>query len=62
MAGTEEAPAFEIAAAGVNPDGMALRELARAIGRADLVDRFLSDIRSRMTGGAPAPAAPDPGA
>jgi len=56
LANTDEGPAFEIATGGQIADGVALRELARVIGRADLIDRFLNQLRTRMTGGAPAPA------
>lgn len=56
MAGTPDADAFEIVAAGVNADGAsAIRDVARAVARADLLDRFLGNIRSRMAAGAPAP-------
>jgi tetratricopeptide (TPR) repeat protein len=70
MANTEEADAFEIVAAGINADGAAIREVARAVARTDLLDRFLQRQRARMTEQAanaaaqagPASTAPRPGA
>lgn len=54
MAGTPDADAFEIVAAGVNADGAsAIRDVARAVARADLLDRFLGNIRARMAASAP---------
>jgi tetratricopeptide (TPR) repeat protein len=70
MANTEESDAFEIVAAGVQADGAAIRDVARAVARTDLLDRFLQRQRARMTEQAaqaqaqasttqtPAPAAP----
>ena len=73
MAGTPEADSFEVVAAGIHAEGSAIRDLARAVARTDLLERFMTDIRSRMTaeaaaaeaaqagaqGGAPAPGAPN---
>lgn len=53
MANTEEADAFEIVAAGVQADGAAIRDAARAVARTDLLDRFLQRQRARMTEQAP---------
>lgn len=69
LAGTEHADAFEIVAAGVHADGSALRDVARAVARSDVLDRFLQRQRARLTeeaarsaanaaNAAPAPAAP----
>ncbi len=71
MANTPEADAFEIVAAGINADGAAIRDVARAVARTDLLDRFMQRVRSRMTEQAaqtaaanaaatPTPAAPVP--
>lgn len=63
MANSEEADSFEVIASGVHADGAAVRDVARAVARSDLLDRFLQRQRARMTaeaaGNAPAtPAAP----
>jgi hypothetical protein len=68
MAGSSQADAFEIVASGIHAEGVAVRDLARAVSRTDLLDRFLQRIRARMTAGAagspaapaPAPASPAP--
>jgi hypothetical protein len=57
MANTEEADAFEIVAAGVNAQGAAIRDVARAVARTDLLDRFMQRLRSRMTEQAAQPTA-----
>lgn len=63
MAGTPDADAFEVVAAGVHAEGATIREVARAVARTDLLNRFLENIRARMTAGAPpAQAAAAPGA
>jgi tetratricopeptide (TPR) repeat protein len=49
MAGTESADAFEVVAAGINADGAAIRDVARAVARTDLLDRFMHGLRDRMT-------------
>jgi hypothetical protein len=49
MANTPEAAAFEVVASGANADGAAIRDVARAIARTDLLDRFMQTLRSRMT-------------
>jgi hypothetical protein len=46
---TEEADAFEVIAAGVHADGAALRDVARAVARVDLLDRFVQRQRARIT-------------
>ena len=70
MANTPEADAFEIVAAGINADGAAIRDVARAVARTDLMGRFIERMRTRMTeqaaqtaanrapAGPPAPPAP----
>jgi hypothetical protein len=67
LAGTPEADAFEIVASGISADGAAIRDVARAVARSDLLDRFMQRMRSRMTeeaeqaqaqAGATTPAAP----
>jgi hypothetical protein len=49
MANTPEADAFEIVAAGVTADGAAIRDVARAVARTDLLGRFIDRLRTRMT-------------
>jgi hypothetical protein len=67
LANTPEADAFEVVAAGVTADGAAIRDVARAVARTDLLERFMERLRARMTQeaanqpaapGAPAPTAP----
>jgi hypothetical protein len=69
LANTPEADAFEVVAAGVTADGAAIRDVARAVARTDLLERFMQRLRARMTQeaantpqpatpGAPAPMAP----
>jgi len=64
LANTPEADAFEVIAAGVTADGAAIRDVARAVARTDLLERFMERLRARMTqeaaNNAPqqAPAAP----
>jgi hypothetical protein len=62
LAGTPEALAFEVVAGTVNADGLELAQLARAVGRSDLLGDYLAEIRTRISG-APTPAptpAPSP--
>ncbi len=53
LAGTEEADAFEVVASGIHAEGAAIRDVARAVARTDLLDRFMTshpcahDRRSR---------------
>jgi hypothetical protein len=54
MAGTPEADSFEVVAAGIHAEGASLRDVARVVARTDLLDRFLQNIRARMTAEAPA--------
>lgn len=49
LANTPEADAFEVIASGVHADGAAIRDVARAIARTDLLDRFMQGLRTRMT-------------
>lgn len=65
LAGTESADAFEVVAAGINAEGAAIRDVARAVARTDLMDRFMQSMRTRMTQDAaqaaeaqPAPTSP----
>jgi hypothetical protein len=63
LAHTGEADAFEVIASGVNADGAAIRDVARAVARTDLMDRFMQRVRASMTVDAhgnplPAPSAP----
>lgn len=72
MANTDQAVPFEVVAAGINADGAAIRDVARAVARTDLMDSFMQTIRARMTaqaaqteatraqGAAPPAAAPAP--
>jgi hypothetical protein len=60
MANTPEADAFEVIASGVHADGAAIRDVARAIARTDLLDRFMQSTRARMTQEATAPQARPP--
>ncbi|MFZ2030535.1 MAG: hypothetical protein WAU68_09525 [Vitreimonas sp.] len=68
MAHTDEADPFEVVASGVTADGSAIRDVARAVARTDLMDRFMHRLRAGMTVDAhgnplPAPTAPvQPGA
>jgi tetratricopeptide (TPR) repeat protein len=67
MANTAQADAFEVIASGVQADGAAIRDVARAVARTDLLDRFMQRLRTNMTAEANAhpatPAAPaTPGA
>jgi tetratricopeptide (TPR) repeat protein len=64
MANTDEADAFEVVASGVHADGAAIRDVARAVARTDLMGRFIERLRSQMTAEAaaaantPAPTSP----
>lgn len=65
MANSDEADAFEVVASGVHAEGAAIRDVARAVARTDLLGRFMQRMRSTMTAeaaanaaAAPAPAAP----
>jgi tetratricopeptide (TPR) repeat protein len=49
MAGTESADAFEVVAAGVTAEGSAIRDVARAVARTDLLERFMTGLRARLT-------------
>lgn len=74
MANSDEADDFEVVASGINADGAAIRDVARAVARTDLLDRFMQRIRNEMTaeareaqqapaqqpGAPPPPAAPPP--
>ncbi len=71
LANTAEADAFEVVASGVHAEGAAIRDVARAVARTDLLDRFMQRLRARMTEQAaqaaanapdPTPASPTPGA
>lgn len=59
MAASPDADAFEVVSAGVETNGAELREVARNIARTDLLDRFLRDLRAKMSAPA-APASPAP--
>jgi hypothetical protein len=64
LADTPEADAFEVIAAGINADGAAIRDVARAVARTDLLARFMERLRARMTEEAantPAPTLPPGG-
>lgn len=56
MAGTPEADSFEVVASGITAEGASIREVARAVARTDLLDRFMTRLRTRMTAEAPPPA------
>jgi len=49
MANTPQADAFEVVAAGITADGAAIRDVARAVARTDLMGRFIDRMRTRMT-------------
>lgn len=49
LANTPEADAFEVVASGVQAEGAAIRDVARAVARTDLLDRFMQNLRARMT-------------
>ncbi|MEQ1617281.1 MAG: hypothetical protein ABL883_02920, partial [Terricaulis sp.] len=65
LANTAEADAFEIVASGVHADGAAIRDVARAVARTDLLDRFVQRLRAQITEHASntpaAPSGPGPG-
>lgn len=48
MTGTPDADAFEVVSAGVDANGAQMREIARAVARTDLLERFLRDMKARM--------------
>ncbi len=50
MAGTAEALPFEVVAGTVNAEGLELAQLARAVGRSDLLGDYLAEIRARIAG------------
>jgi hypothetical protein len=49
MTNTPQADAFEVVAAGITADGAAIRDVARAVARTDLLGRFIDRMRTRMT-------------
>lgn len=61
LAGTPEADAFEVVASDIHGEGSAVRDLASAVSRTDLLDRFLQRMRARLTENAGAPARPTAG-
>lgn len=61
LADTPEADAFEVVAAGITADGAAIRDVARAVARTDLLERFMQRLRARMTQDAAAPTQSAPG-
>jgi hypothetical protein len=60
MSGSDQADAFEVIASGVNADGVSIRDVARAVARTDLLDRFMLRLRAGITAEASdaAPTAP----
>jgi hypothetical protein len=60
MANTPDADAFEVVASGVHAEGAAIRDVARAVARTDLLDRFMQRVRDRMTADAVVAEANDP--
>lgn len=60
MANTPEADSFEVVASGVHAEGAAIRDVARSVARTDLLDRFMQNIRTRMTAEAAQTAAAAP--
>jgi tetratricopeptide (TPR) repeat protein len=62
MAHTDEADAFEVVASGINADGAAIRDVARAVARTDVMDRFMQRVRASMTVDVHGAALPAPGA
>jgi len=59
MANTEQADSFEVVASGVHAEGAAIRDVARAVARTDLLDRFMQRLRTEMTAEAAAATPPD---
>lgn len=57
MAGTPDAASFDVVSTGADASGAKLREIATVVARTDLLDRFLRDLKSRMTATAGAQAA-----
>jgi hypothetical protein len=66
MSGSPEATSFEVIAGSVDANGLELAQLARAVGRSDLLDTWLAAIRARIAGvsadQAQAPSTPAPDA
>ncbi|MBS0385529.1 MAG: endoglucanase, partial [Proteobacteria bacterium] len=63
MAHSDEADPFEVIASGISADGAAIRDVARAVARTDLLDRFMQRMRSGMTqqaANAASPQTPSP--
>ena len=69
MANTGDAVSFEVVASGVHAEGAAIRDVARAVARTDLLDRFMQRLRTAMTAeaaqtasapGSPPASAPNP--
>jgi hypothetical protein len=57
LANTTEADAFEVIASGVSADGASIRDVARAVARTDLLQRFVDRLRTNLTAEAAASAA-----
>ena len=57
LANTDEADAFEVIASGVSADGATIRDVARAVARTDLLQRFVDRLRTNLTAEAAASAA-----
>lgn len=49
LANTPQADAFEVVASGVHAEGAAIRDVARAVARTDLLGRFMQRLRDGMT-------------
>ncbi len=60
MAGSPDANAFDVVSSGIDDNGVQLREIARVVARTDLLDRFLRDMKARMSAPAAAQAAATP--
>ena len=60
MAGSPDADSFEVVSAGIDANGAQLREIARAVARTDLLDRFLRGLKARMSPPATQAAAASP--
>jgi tetratricopeptide (TPR) repeat protein len=57
MAQSPDAASFEVVSAGIDASGAKLREVAQIVARTDMLDRFLRDMKARMTATRPQSAA-----
>ena len=60
MADTPDGAAFDVVSSGIDDNGVQLRQIASAVARTDLLDRFLRDMKARMSAPSPAQTAATP--